>query len=106
MPKRRLTYNKTCLFSKPAGGYMTYFGTCLTLTQNSDGSVHATTSFVFISRYSKVGISFTMSSPYSRKGAQSEILLNTCIAHSNSADLFSFNKASDWLRRDCDNKTQ
>ena len=40
--------------------------------------------------------------PYSKKGGQSETLLNTCIAHSNSADLLLFNDAFDWLSGDFD----
>ena len=41
--------------------------------------------------------------PYSKEGKQSETLLNTCIAHSNSADLLLINNASDWLSGDFDN---
>ena len=44
--------------------------------------------------------------PYSKKGGHSETLLNTCIAHSNSADLLLSNNASDWLSGDFDNKNQ
>ena len=44
--------------------------------------------------------------PRAAKRGQSETLLNTCIAHSNSADLLLFNNASDWLSRDFDNKSQ
>ena len=47
-------------------------------------------------------ISFTMS-PLQQKGGHSETLLNTCIAHSNSADLLLSNNASDWLSGDIDN---
>ena len=45
-------------------------------------------------------ISYTISPsspPLQRNGGQSETLLNTCIAHSNSADLLLFNNASGWL---------
>ena len=45
-------------------------------------------------------------SPYSKKGGQSETLLNTCIAHFNSAYLLLFNNASDWLSGDFDNESQ
>ena len=38
--------------------------------------------------------------PYNKKRGQSETLLNTCIAHSNNADLLLFNNACDWLSRD------
>ena len=44
--------------------------------------------------------------PYSKKGGHSETLLNTCIAHSNSAYLLVSNNASDWLSGDFDNKNQ
>ena len=44
--------------------------------------------------------------PHSKKGGQSETLLNTCVAQSNSADLLLFNNASDWLSGDLDNKSQ
>ena len=44
--------------------------------------------------------------PSGKKGRHSETLLNTCIAHSNSADLLSSNNASDWLSGDFDNKNQ
>ena len=47
-----------------------------------------------------------MSLPYDKKGGESETLLNTCIAHSNSADLLLFNNASDSLSGDFDNKSQ
>ena len=40
--------------------------------------------------------------PYSKKGGQSETLLNTCIAHSNRPYLFLINNASDWLSEDVD----
>ena len=43
---------------------------------------------------------------YSKKGGHSETLINTCIAHSNSADLLLSNNASDWLSGDIDNKNQ
>ena len=42
--------------------------------------------------------------PYSKKGGHSERLLNTCIAHSNTADLLLFDNASNWLSGDFDNK--
>ena len=48
------------------------------------------------------GIFFAMS-PLQQKGGPSETLLNTCIAHSNSADLLLFNNASDWRSEDFDN---
>ena len=41
-----------------------------------------------------------------QKGGHSETLLNTCIAHSNSADLLLSNNASDWLSGHFDNKNQ
>ena len=44
--------------------------------------------------------------PYSKKGGHSETLLNTCIVHSNSADLLLSNNASDRLSGDFDNKNQ
>ena len=44
--------------------------------------------------------------PYSKKEGHSETLLNTCIAHSNSADLLLSNNASDWLSGDFDKKNQ
>ena len=44
--------------------------------------------------------------PAAKGGGQSETLLNTCIAHSNSADLLLFNNASDWLSGDLDNESQ
>ena len=44
--------------------------------------------------------------PYSKKGGYSETLLNTCIAHSNSADLILSNNAFDWLSGDFNNKNQ
>ena len=44
--------------------------------------------------------------PYSKKGGHSETLLNTCIAHSISADLLLSKSASDWLSGDFDNKNQ
>ena len=43
---------------------------------------------------------------YSKKGGHSETLLNTRIAHSNSAYLLLSNNASDWLSGDIDNKNQ
>ena len=52
-------------------------------------------------------ISFTIPPPpTAKKGGHSETLLNTCIAHSNSANLPLFNNASDWLRGDFDNENQ
>ena len=58
--------------------------------------------------YTVISISdlFHYAPPYSKKGAQSETLLNTCIAHSNSSDLLLSNNASDWLSEDFDNKNQ
>ena len=50
--------------------------------------------------------SFSLYPPYSKKGGHSETLLNTCIAHSTSADLLLSNNASDWLSGDFDNKNQ
>ena len=47
--------------------------------------------------------SLSLFPPYSKKGGHSEMLLNTCIAHSNSADLLLSNDASDWLSGDFDN---
>ena len=44
--------------------------------------------------------------PNSKKGGQSETLLNTCIAYRNSADMLLFNNAFDWLSGDFDNKSQ
>ena len=45
--------------------------------------------------------------PTAKKGGgHSETLLNTCIAHSNSADLLLSNNASDWLSGDFDKKNQ
>ena len=43
--------------------------------------------------------------PLQQKGGQIETQLNTCIAHSNSADLLLFNNVSDWLSEDFDNKS-
>ena len=48
------------------------------------------------------GISFTISPPTAKKGDIVKRLLNTCIAHSNSADLLLSNNASDWLSGDFD----
>ena len=55
--------------------------------------------------YEIVG-SLSLYPPYSKKGGHSETLLNTCIAHSNSADLLLSNNASDWLSGDFDYKNQ
>ena len=41
-----------------------------------------------------------MPPPLQQKGGLKETLLNTRIAHSNSADLLLFNNASDWLSGD------
>ena len=52
-------------------------------------------------------ISFTIPPPSTAKrGGIVKRLLNTCIAHSNSADLLLSNNASDWLSGDFDNKNQ
>ena len=50
--------------------------------------------------------SLSLYPPYSKKGGHSETLLNTCIAHSNSADLLLSNNASDCLSGDFDKKNQ
>ena len=50
--------------------------------------------------------SLSLYTPYSKKGGHSETLLNTCIAHSNSADLLLSNNASDRLSGDFDKKNQ
>ena len=47
-----------------------------------------------------------MSLPTAKGGGQSETVLNTCIAHSNSANLLLFNNASDWLSKDFIDKSQ
>ena len=44
--------------------------------------------------------------PTAKRGGIVKRLLKTCIAHSNSADLLLFNKASDWLSGDFDNESQ
>ena len=44
--------------------------------------------------------------PLQQKEGHSETLLNTCIAHSNSADLLLSNNASDWLSGDFDSTNQ
>ena len=43
--------------------------------------------------------------PTAKRGDIVKRLLNTCIAHSNSADLLLSNNASDWLSRDLTIKT-
>ena len=65
-------------------------------------------SFIHVSLSTmKIGFSFSISPPpYSKKGGHGETLLNTCIAHSNSADLLLSNNASDWLSGDFDEKNQ
>ena len=52
-----------------------------------------------------VFISVSQCPSLQQKGGQNETLLNTCIAHSNSADLLLSNNASDWLSEDF-NKSQ
>ena len=50
--------------------------------------------------------SLSLCPPYSKNGEQSETLLNTCIAHSNSADLLLSNNSSDWLSGKFDIQSQ